>query len=577
MAILIWVIMNDNSHEQEKCPTCGTVSGDYGAVASSDSMADLSPDTIPDKNSPTGQIIILSNGLIVETDSISAELFGNPQTTLSGKPFTLYIHRDDLVDWFVHRNALFTTQKTQSFEIKLLRNNRSDFRAKLDCTYITHGKQNTDGMRVAIRDYTNRRQTLDHLEHEYNQNQIIQRITTDMIRCPAREIDAILIRELKTLAIFADVERAYFGVIDEKNASFTLTHEWRVSETGQLRPPKRSIPLNDLPGLKRAFEEKNELLVKKVEGVSQFWNDDLKWIHMAGTQSFAYFPVQVLPLIHGAIGYDSTNEKRIWKKAFTQLYQFAGQAFLNALLRKKDEAIWLKQNQKAMESTLSVLTGPKKKTADQIEENVATEHDVPLIIEASSGDMFEIFDVTGNGEYQVNETEWQYAKAPESSEDSKAQDVRVVDDRVLITCPRCMRQDYQEPNDFKAIGKSVLATCPCRFQFELKSEMRLFYRKAVDLEGVFVRTKGLNFTSDSINYSGKARITNVSKRGIGFNTEGPNNLSAGDQVRIKFTLNNNSRSLITKHVLIKGVNDYYAGGEFVGADRHDITLGFYLM
>jgi len=107
--------------------------------------------------------------------------------------------------------------------------------------------------------------------------------------------------------------------------------------------------------------------------------------------------------------------------------------------------------------------------------------------------------------------------------------------------------------------------------------MRSFHRKAVKLEGVFMRTQGSNIVSDSINYSGKACITNVSKRGIGFITEGTNNLNTGDQVRIKFTLDNQSKSLITKHVLIKGINEHYAGGQFVGTDRSDITLGFYLM
>ncbi len=83
--------------------------------------------------------------------------------------------------------------------------------------------------------------------------------------------------------------------------------------------------------------------------------------------------------------------------------------------------------------------------------------------------------------------------------------------------------------------------------------------------------------SDSVGHSGKIRITNISKKGIGFLIEGQSSLKTGDQIRAKFTLDNHARSAITKQILVKGVKDHYAGGQFLGADKNDITLGFYLM
>jgi hypothetical protein len=140
-----------------------------------------------------------------------------------------------------------------------------------------------------------------------------------------------------------------------------------------------------------------------------------------------------------------------------------------------------------------------------------------------------------------------------------------------------MQQDQISPERFSSIGKTVMATCPCQFQFDLTPEMRSYYRKDVDLEGVFLQTKSKNLMSDSSGYSGKIRITNLSKKGLGFLTEGNSHLRIGDQIRTKFTLDNHAHSLITKQVLIRGVKEQYVGGQFLGSDKNDITLGFYLM
>ena len=180
-------------------------------------------------------------------------------------------------------------------------------------------------------------------------------------------------------------------------------------------------------------------------------------------------------------------------------------------------------------------------------------------------------------EEKIDQSEWTYQTSVNDNDHQTVQNVRIIDNQAVITCIKCNKQDRPSQEAFGAIGTIALATCPCGYQFAIQCERRLLHRKSVELDGVFLRTQGLHFRSDSMNYSGKAQIANISKQGIGFFTVGPNQLNVGDQVRLKFTLDNQSRSLITKHVLIKGIQERYAGGQFIGADRHDITLGFYLM
>ena len=170
-----------------------------------------------------------------------------------------------------------------------------------------------------------------------------------------------------------------------------------------------------------------------------------------------------------------------------------------------------------------------------------------------------------------------YAPVPGDISRSDLLTVPLVGDNLLITCPQCMRQDQISQADFSRQGKIVHAECICRYGFYVTAEQRSYYRKKVALEGVFIRTKGAQVLSESVGYEGKMQITNLSKKGLGFVTLGPSNLELGDEVRVKFILDNAAHSHISKELKIRGVQGSYAGGRFIGTDKDDVTLGFYLM
>ena len=526
-----------------------------------------------------GNIFVANNGLILDADSTSSALLGTERIALFEKPFTLFISGEDLVDFFIHRNALFATHEPQNFEINLRKKDRSVFRAKLKCTFIRNWKKNTDCMRVTFRDYTLRRYELDQLGRKTDIENMIHSITTHLIRCPAREVDVILNRELKRLAMFTEVERTYLCVIDENVTRLSLTHEWCAPGVIPLQKRFSAILLDRLPGLKGAITRGKRLQITDTGMESGDWDTDLGRFHIGGTKSFAYFILQVNHSVCGVIGYDACRKQNNWDPGAFRLFQFAGHAFLNAIFRKQDESAWLNQHDQALNKPTGSSDEPVDAVATASGDETPANWNMPIEIEeiTETGEIHEIFKVMDIQHKEKETPAWQYIKADSHYQSSEIIKVPIIDGKMIITCPQCMRQDQISPERFTAIGKTVVATCPCRFQFDLTAEMRSYYRKKVDLEGVFLQTKSKNLMSDSSGYSGKIRITNISKKGLGFLTECQNHLRVGDQVRVKFTLDNHAHSLITKQALIKGVKEQYVGAQFLGSDKNDITLGFYLM
>ncbi len=571
--------MNKTVDNKRICPQCGAKMV-YTCLACSDGGSAVPiADHIDRDDSPPGYIFVATNGLILDADSISAALLGTERIALFEKPLTLFISGEDLADFFIHRNALFATHEVQNFEIKLRKKDRSIFNAKLTCTFIRNWKKNTDCMRVSFRDYTRRRHELDQLGRKTDIENIIHSITTHLIRCPSREIDATLNGELKRLAMFSEVERTYLCVIDESATRLSLTHEWCVPGITPIRKEFRTTLLDRLPGLTGAITRGKRLQIEDIGTGSGDWYADLDRFHIDGTQSFAYFVLEDNRSVRGVIGYDACHKQSNWGRDDFRLYQFAGHAFLNAVFRKQNETAWLNRHHQASNKPV-ISSGPLADGKTTLpSEATPSNWNMPIEIEeiTETGEIHEIFKIMDTRQEEKETSKWQYIKADSDSPSPEIMKIPIIDGKLVITCPQCMQQDQISPERFSSIGKTVMATCPCQFQFDLTPEMRSYYRKDVDLEGVFLQTKSKNLMSDSSGYSGKIRITNLSKKGLGFLTEGNSHLRIGDQIRTKFTLDNHAHSLITKQVLIRGVKEQYVGGQFLGSDKNDITLGFYLM
>jgi len=124
--------MIETIHKQGICPACGAETVCVCLECNGDGSADPILDGPTGANRSPGYTVISSNGLIIDTDSTSAVLLDTKRIALIGKPFALFVHDENLVDFFIHRNALFTTHKEQNFELKLRKKDRSLFRGGLE-------------------------------------------------------------------------------------------------------------------------------------------------------------------------------------------------------------------------------------------------------------------------------------------------------------------------------------------------------------------------------------------------------------------------------------------------------------
>ena len=135
------------------------------------------------------------------------------------------------------------------------------------------------------------------------------------------------------------------------------------------------------------------------------------------------------------------------------------------------------------------------------------------------------------------------------------------DQQAAVTCPFCGFSKHVDVSSYRN-------TCKCGRTFRFDLDFRGFFRKSVNLPGVYT-----NLVNGS---QGKITVENLSLRGVGFTCNGPMLIREGDSLEVSFRLDNAQATRIVKRIQARTVEGAYVGGEFCECELHSADLGFYL-
>jgi PAS domain S-box-containing protein len=110
---------------------------------------------------PVGYFTVSEEGMIQEVNQVGASLLGIAKNDLVGEPFTDFICKESLPDFFSHRSDLLKTRTRQSCELKMLSKNGSEFHALLECIMVKNAENNIIQFRTAVSDISKRKEAED--------------------------------------------------------------------------------------------------------------------------------------------------------------------------------------------------------------------------------------------------------------------------------------------------------------------------------------------------------------------------------------------------------------------------------
>lgn len=152
--------------------------------------------------------------------------------------------------------------------------------------------------------------------------------------------------------------------------------------------------------------------------------------------------------------------------------------------------------------------------------------------------------------------------------------VNLDDHTAVLACPHCGTVKTRYVGKFKGGERSVRVKCTCQTAFHVSLEFRRAQRKETHLNGYYAKLA----KNDDWR---KVLVTNISLTGIGLLANGVSTLSRGDELRLRFNLDDKRHSRIEKEAVVRWVEDMQMGCEFITSVSYDETadtaLNFYLM
>jgi len=144
------------------------------------------------------------------------------------------------------------------------------------------------------------------------------------------------------------------------------------------------------------------------------------------------------------------------------------------------------------------------------------------------------------------------------------------ENKAIFTCPQCTKSKTVDvsrliPEKFKL---SLRVKCSCGHIYPVVLERRKFYRKNTNLSGFF--------KSENDRKEFPMTVTNISRSGLQFKSSLSEKFKLGDRVLVEFRLDDKSRSVIKKKVIIRRIDGWTIGTEFCSMDEYDKLIGFYL-
>lgn len=146
----------------------------------------------------------------------------------------------------------------------------------------------------------------------------------------------------------------------------------------------------------------------------------------------------------------------------------------------------------------------------------------------------------------------------------------------FFECPKCHISKESDVSKYKNLETSIKlkVKCRCGNVYEVILERRKQFRKTTRLSGKF------RYSSPSgEEQNGTMTVLDISKGGFKLKILIEPKFKKDDIIEVEFNLDNSSKTLIKKHVLVRNIKDTIVNVEFCSFDPNDSgdkAIGFYL-
>jgi Double zinc ribbon/PilZ domain len=525
----------------------------------------------------SGTITLTRSGLIAFIDAEAAALMGHPQEEMAGKPFSLFVVREDLPVFFAHWNELLGSCKRQTGELALKHKNGRKIYAMIQWTFEERPAPQPPLFHLSLNPAGSQRSAQDRLQHQQDLLNLIYSLADSLRTASNCHLDAAIVLSLKKICLFSKADHSFIYTTNRRRKRLELRQQWSRPSCKDAEAPAKTVPLaavkRSIARLRRErsyiIDDTSRLPVAERNGLSAAFRTP------PGALLCQLIYTHKSPV--GIVGISIDQAKSEWVSDCAALIKLFGQLVCDLLPMGPAGIQAIPPKPALNEESTRYSKSPGLENAKAIESH--TKQPIRPVklhqpVSKAAGDNLTRIAVKSLPDLS-KPMELEKLASRQSLERQRVYERE--DGLVLLTCPHCGLRESVTTARFERLGNAVTVRCTCQKRFAAVLEKRRSVRKAVHLEGYFTIAGeyGPNDTKGSI--WGPLVVKNLSKSGLRFSSQRVDLIRPGDLLMVRFHLDNSNKALIHKKVEVVSIQKNHIGCRFKEADEYDITLGFYFI
>ncbi len=200
------------------------------------------------------------------------------------------------------------------------------------------------------------RQTHDRLEHQVSVRtaelrrrvafeNLVSTISTDFINRAPEDIDTGINEALEAVGTFMSVDRSYVFMFSGDKQTMDNTHEWCAEEIEPQIERMQNVPVEDLDWSNQILLRGDVLHIPSVAELPPEASAERAVFEDQDTRSLVAVPLVYQGETVGLVGFDAVRQQRTWSEESIKLLQMLAAILVNALERKRAQAIQNGQRQ----------------------------------------------------------------------------------------------------------------------------------------------------------------------------------------------------------------------------------------
>ena len=176
------------------------------------------------------------------------------------------------------------------------------------------------------------------LQHQLRLEQLISRLSNQFINLSAEKINNSIQEGLQTISEFTGVDRVYIFLFSQPDPVIAHTYQWSNLESKLVFFPNNKFELEqNLPWIMEKIEYKQIINLSNIDNLPLDASKDQNYLQQQNIKSLLMLPMFYGGLLVGLLGFDSILEERKWTKGDIQLLRLAGEIFINAIERCRQQ------------------------------------------------------------------------------------------------------------------------------------------------------------------------------------------------------------------------------------------------